>query len=274
MAGEIDTPPVVAGIDGSDAAVNAALWAVDEATGRHAPLRLIYVIDDKRWPGTVHSDTQIEIDSARRALDRATEAVRNAGKPVTAAGAVLRGHPDEVLITESANASLVCIGSKGIGWAASKVLGSTAQSVAAQTHCPVAIIRHSEGSPPTRTGGVIVVGFRRAGHEDRVFQQALEEARLRHCALIAVGLWQEDFGEAPYDELERCVQQWQSRYPDVHAYPVASRADLPRFLADNADGHVQLAVIGEDDADQVANIVGPQGHSLVEHGRCSVLIAR
>ncbi len=67
MEGEIDIPPVVVGIDGSDAAVNAAQWAVDEATGRHAPLRLIYVINDERWPGTVHSDTQAEVDSARRA---------------------------------------------------------------------------------------------------------------------------------------------------------------------------------------------------------------
>lgn len=272
--GEACKPPVVVGIDGSDAAVNAALWAVDEATVRNAPLRLIYVIDDERWPGTVHSATQTEVDFARRSLTCATQAVGRGGAHVTTAGAVLRGHPDDVLITESANASLVCVGSTGIGWVVSKVLGSTTESVAAQAHCPVAIIRQPEATGPSGAGGAVVVGFPRARHEDRAFQQALEEARLRHATLVAVGLWREDFGDTPYDELKHCVQHWRSRYPDVHVYPSPSLADLPRFLADNADGHVQLVVIDQDDAHLVADIVGPQGHSLLEHGRCSVLVAR
>ena len=36
---------VVVGIDGSRAAVDAALWAVDEAVSRDIPLRLVYAID-------------------------------------------------------------------------------------------------------------------------------------------------------------------------------------------------------------------------------------
>ncbi len=36
---------IVVGIDGSPAAVEAALWAIDEAVERDIPLRLVYVID-------------------------------------------------------------------------------------------------------------------------------------------------------------------------------------------------------------------------------------
>ena len=38
-------PSIVVGIDGSKAAVHAALWAVDEAVSRDIPLRLLYAIE-------------------------------------------------------------------------------------------------------------------------------------------------------------------------------------------------------------------------------------
>ena len=42
------TALVVVGIDGSRAAVGAALWAVDEAVSRDIPLRLVYAIEPSR----------------------------------------------------------------------------------------------------------------------------------------------------------------------------------------------------------------------------------
>ena len=41
------TGPVVVGVDGSKAAINAALWAIDEAVSRDVPLRLIHVDEPK-----------------------------------------------------------------------------------------------------------------------------------------------------------------------------------------------------------------------------------
>ena len=38
-------PSIVVGIDGSKAAIGAALWAVDEAVSRDIPLRLLYAIE-------------------------------------------------------------------------------------------------------------------------------------------------------------------------------------------------------------------------------------
>lgn len=38
-------PSIVVGIDGSKPAVQAALWAVDEAASRDIPLRLLYAIE-------------------------------------------------------------------------------------------------------------------------------------------------------------------------------------------------------------------------------------
>lgn len=262
------SPPVVVGVDGSDAAVTAALWAAEEAVRRGTSLRLVCVTDGE------HSASRVDDEFAERALRRAAERIRAADKLVSIETAVLRGNSADALIAESRTAALVCVGSTGIDWIASKVLGSTAQAVAEHAHCPVAVIRHGPDIAAEGTGGVIVVGFQRVQRADEVFRAALAEARIRHAPLIAVGVWQDDFGATPYAELERCVAQWTRRYPDVHVYPVPSLGDLPRFLADNADGHIQLAVLGADEADQVTRIVGPQGHSLFKHGRCSVLVVR
>ena len=39
------SPAVVVGIDGSHGAVDASLWAIDEAVERDLPLRLVYAIE-------------------------------------------------------------------------------------------------------------------------------------------------------------------------------------------------------------------------------------
>ena len=44
MTNAANNRPVVVGIDGSQAAVSAALWAVDEAVNREAPLRLVHAV--------------------------------------------------------------------------------------------------------------------------------------------------------------------------------------------------------------------------------------
>jgi hypothetical protein len=117
----------------------------------------------------------------------------------------------------------------------------------------------------------IVVAVQGHAEDESVIEHAMNEARLRTAPVLAVGVWEEDFGEIPYDELDRRIETWAKRYPDVHVKPVATRAGVARFLADNKDESVQLTVVGAA-ADQVAQIVGPHSHPLVPHGECSVLV--
>jgi nucleotide-binding universal stress UspA family protein len=274
MDRETENSPVVVGIDGSDTAVNAAVWALDEAIRRDTSLRLVHAVNNVSLPGAVAGDPQLEIEYAESALSAALDAVHATGKAVKTETAIVRGTPDAVLIAESRGAALLCVGSAGVGWVASKALGSTAAALAVGAHCPVALIRDGDVPAPHHAQNWIAVGIDGTRQNTYVITQAMEEARLRHGAVLAVGVWQEDFGATPYDQLDRCVEEWRQRYPDVNICPVATRADLMRFLADNHDEHVQLAVIGEDEAHRAVDIIGPHGHSLVAHGECSVLIAR
>ncbi|MDT5144785.1 MAG: hypothetical protein QOI79_4152, partial [Mycobacterium sp.] len=71
------SPSVVVGVDGSRAAVHAAIWAADEAVSRDIPLRLICAIPP---------DGTAQIDARNEARKRATAelAVRYAGEAVEA----------------------------------------------------------------------------------------------------------------------------------------------------------------------------------------------
>lgn len=263
--------PVVVGIDGSDAAINAAKWAVDEAISRDVPLRMVHVTHIEGAPTAPRDTFRLEVQYAESSLRAATAAVEATGKPVKIEADIVWGSPDTALINESRSAAMVCVGSVGIGAIASELVGSTARSVAEKAYSPVAIIR-SPHCPRTPGPEWIVAVVEDRADNESVIEQAMEEARLRSAPVLAVGVRQEDFDEPSPDELDRRLAKWRSRYPDVHVYPVATRSGVARFVADNKDESVQLAVVGRADAANVAQIVGPHSHPLVAHGDCSVLV--
>jgi hypothetical protein len=107
-----------------------------------------------------------------------------------------------------------------------------------------------------------------------VIESAMNEARLRQAPILALGVSQEDLGETPYDTLDCRVEVWKQRYPDVHVHPVATHGGVARFLAENKDESVQLAVVGSADAYQPRQIIGPHRHATSRHGQCSALLVR
>ena len=141
--------PIVVGIDGSQAAIQAAEWAVDEAVSREVPLRLVEVIAEQVEPAPFASvgNVRMEVEYAETALRIAAAAVAAAGKPVKVETAILQGDPAAALIAESRNAEMVCVGSVGIGRFARALLGSTVAELAEAATCPVAIIRTQQHRP-------------------------------------------------------------------------------------------------------------------------------
>src|ERR1700739_4295286 len=264
---------IVVGIDGSQAAINAALWAIDEAVSREIPLRLVHVIhtDDGAANLVAVNDDPLELEYGEAVLRIAAEAVTAAGKPVKVETALLSGDAGAALIAESRNADMVCVGSVGIGRLSRALLGSTAADLAEGAHCAVAIIRAHHDHPRTSGGGWIVVPIDHSPDNDTVVEQAMEEARRRQATVLALGVWHENGRETSYDALDRRVQPWRAGYPDLRIYQVATPAGVAGFLADN-EAWIQLAVIGRADAREVAQLVGPQAHPVLGHVECSVLV--
>lgn len=264
MAAAGTSSPVIAGIDGSAAALAAALWAVDEAAARSAPLQLIYATKPTDRQAADYAE---DVRRGHECLREARSAVEATGKPVTVETTVLDGPASQALIALSGHAQMVCVGSVGIGRYARSILGSAAAEVAEGAHCPVAVIRPH---PHAGKHGFhwIVVAVTDGPQNADVVEYALREAAFRHAPVLALGGDRQD----PADALERRLRSWRERYPDVHIYPIAGDSDVTHFLKKH-DEPVMLTVIGSAEAGDVANIIG-NGHSLLRRGTSSALVVR
>ena len=261
--------PIIVGIDGSQAAITAALWGTDEAISRGVPLLLVSVIKPTH-PSS--DDYARDLEHAETSLRKAQSAVEATGKAVKIETDIPRGPAGAVLVEASRDAEMICVGSIGMGRYARSILGSAATELAEQAHCAVAVLRKQSDTPPSDINW-IVVRMTDAPDNDAVVEYAAWEARLRRAPMLALGGRPEELTEVPDGVFERRVQDWRRRHPQVRVYPITTRAAIAGFLSDN-DERVQLAVIGGAEAAQLARLVGPHGHPLFHHAECSVLIVR
>ena len=244
---ELHTKSVVVGTDGSPAAIGAAKWAVDEAFSRQIPLRLVHV---------VRRTESSEFAQGEAALDRTDTAVQGVGKPIEVETVLLSGDPAEVLLDESKDAALVCVGTDRHGWAEEKLMGSTEAALAMRAHCPVAIIRTSPYGTPAEPG-VIAVVLNDDPDNDEVVHLAMDEARLRHVTVR---------------QIDRRLNSWVRRYPDVPVQVVAA-GSCPK-CAENHSNAIELAVVGEADAGEISGLDALGCHPILGYPDCSVLLIR
>jgi nucleotide-binding universal stress UspA family protein len=234
---------VVVGIDGSQQATQAALWAVDEAVSRDIPLRLVYVIDSAELAS--NGADHVDLAPARAALCDTQRTVEATGEPVKVETEILWGKPLAKLGEESRSATMMCVGSIGMTHAC-RGEGSVARALPGLAHCPVVVIRPAVGWLASLDAGSIVVEV----GNNVVLQHAFEEARLRGAPLRAVALWH---AETPDDIVDgnrlaqaqsnRRITRWQRMYPDVAVEAVAVPGDIWRYLAAIGES-VQLFVTG------------------------------
>jgi nucleotide-binding universal stress UspA family protein len=138
---------IVVGVDGSEGAVRALEFALDEARARDADVKAVATwhvpasVYQTGWvPASVDPSDFEQI--ARRGLDKslAEAGVTDSGVSVTP---ILReGQAAEVLVAEAHGADLLVVGSRGLGGFKGLLLGSVGQQCAHHAPCPVVIVRH------------------------------------------------------------------------------------------------------------------------------------
>ncbi|MBS4729322.1 universal stress protein [Mycobacterium sp. SM1] len=267
-------PAVVVGVDGSRAALRAALWAVDEAVDRGLPLRLLCAI-----AGTDPGDATRGRARGELAVREVSTVVEAGGTPVRIEIDITAGPAVSALVRASRSAALVCVGAVGLGHFQTGRVGSTAAALAVSAHCPVAIVRGDTRPFPSR-GQWIVVEADEAPDNEVVVEAAVSEARLRNAPLRAIGCWR-----APSIDrqaviegdwrirarLTRRLAPWRRRYPDLRIEPIVVHGTILDYLAQNAAG-VQLLVMGAHDRHLVAEVVGPAGNAALGDSDCVVLV--
>lgn len=260
------TAPVVVGIDGSRAALSAAVWAADEAAKLHVPLHLIYAFE--------RDDENIDQYAiAETALRHARSVVEAMGNPPAEIEAhVVRQNPVAALVKASQWARMVCVGVVGLHHFADGHVGSTAATLAAQALCPVTVVRN------TADTGCVVVVMDESAESINALRLGVEQAVLRQAPLRVLLAWHPhtqtgaDGNRMARAKLERLVAQWRWRYPDLDVTTVTVQGNAIDYLAENA-AQMQLMVVGGHNRDNVGQMLGPQGAAALHGSDCSLLIA-
>jgi nucleotide-binding universal stress UspA family protein len=275
-------PSIVVGIDGSKAAVHAALWAVDEAVSRDIPLRLLYAIEPDDAESARPDTAARKLAIAENAIRHAFTAVEAADKLVTIEVEVTQERAVTSLIRASASAAMVCIGAVGAHHFRPGRVGSTAAALAVSAHCPVAIIR-GQGDRSARHAHWIVVDAQGSADNGALLGMAIEEARLCNSPLRAITSRQTDIRDIGDEgaggdgdrrilaNLDRRLAGWTRRYPDVRVESAAVRGSLLDSLAENGRS-VQLLVVSARDHERLAQLVAPIGNAVLHSADCSLLV--
>jgi nucleotide-binding universal stress UspA family protein len=268
-------PTIVVGVDGSKAAIRAAIWAVDEAVSRDVPLRLVHAIAPN-GNASVHSTGQNrDYTRAEHVVHTAWQAVEASGKPVKIEMEILRGEPASMLARASRSAAMVCVGWTGRNRNAE--LGSTASALSRIARCPVAVIR--QRAHATVDGRWIIVRVDESANSDVVLHQAMKEARLRNAPLLTLtsGLdrngVETDTAHAVRVHLDHHVAHQSAHSAEVSVCSLPASLGVLDYLAKNAD-LAQLVVVGADDPRVVAELTGPNADAVLHHTNCSVMSVR
>ncbi|RRO16939.1 universal stress protein [Saccharopolyspora rhizosphaerae] len=275
----------VAGVDGSDSALEAVRWAAVDAEVHGRPLRLVCAV-----PRVPHLAGE-GFDEAERPrwLTEAVSTARAAAGGVEVEQELRHGTPGEVLLDESHEAQRLVVGGRGLNefTGVRMALGSTAELVAMRSRCPVVVVPETAGHERVRTGTVVVgVDGSRVG--EPALAAAFEEASLRGVPLVAVHVWSDVavdwFGSRSVDwdtvkgDEERVLAErlagWEEQYPDVEVDRVVARDRPVRFLVECGE-RAQLLVVGSRGRGGMTGmLIGSTSRALLHHAPCPVLVVR
>lgn len=278
------SPAVVVGIDGSSAAIDAALWAVREAVDRDLPLRLVSAIEPKvSTPGDGQTYLQ-DFATAECAILQAVTAVESTCEPVKIEAEIVRSTAARALLDASPSAAMICIGAVGQHTTAGiRRSGTTADAISTRAHCPVAIIRGSSTRSSGHPGWIVTWADGDPG-DAFVVARAVEEAHLRSAPLRILGNLRPqlhdnvDHGNAAErthrarKNLERSIARWRLENPGMVIESAELTGDFYDYVVRQA-GDIQLIVVGHEKRRDVADVDRTRTNAPLPDLHCSVLIA-
>ncbi len=281
---------VVAGVDGSGAALGAVRWAAAEAARRREPLRLVSAFGwtddfDVRYPGLGGDYRDSLLEQARRWLAKAVAVARQQHPGLEISDEVRIGSPIEVLADEARRARLLVVGNHGAHRIEEVLLGSVGMAMAAHADCPVAVVRG-----PERIGSAlpVVVGVDGSPLSEPAIAFAYQAAADRAVPLVVLHVWSDAFldpmtaaqllgPEAQARERERLAERlagWSEKYPQVVVEVEVTR-DRPAHALLERSRRAQLVVVGSRGHGKLVGLVlGSVSNALVHGAGCPVVVAR
>ncbi|MER7506072.1 universal stress protein [Nonomuraea pusilla] len=131
---------VVAGFDGSPDAEAGLEFALEQAAARGVPLRVLYSQPSPVVAPHPVGYGPIPVGPPVKEIWQRLAPWREKYADVEVAESLVTGQPATALSHASRRASLVVVGSRGLGGFASAVLGSVSHAVLQRARCPVAVV--------------------------------------------------------------------------------------------------------------------------------------
>ncbi|PBC40071.1 universal stress protein [Rhodococcus sp. ACS1] len=286
---------IIVGVDGSERAMRAAVWAAAVARQKSVPLLLAHVLPS---PGYHYSEAALlyqnefaeEVErSAHEILDRAGRRVASAFPDVTVSTSTLPGPAGPALAGLSTHAELVVVGSTGAGAMASLVTGSTVMQVVNRAHCPVVVFR-SESSSTVPDHRPVVVGVDGSELSSLAINTAVEFAATFEVPLLAIHGW--GAGDiagrdtalkmvnwAVVEEEQSVLMAenlagWREKFPDLQLTTIIEQANPAELILEYARD-AQLVVVGSHGHNRLAGaLMGSTSQNLLHHVACPLMICR
>lgn len=277
---------IVVGVDGSSSALDAVRWAAQEAGRRELSLRLVTSYQLTAGVAGVLDPGVLDLlrEQGRRRLAEARDVAAEKG---VAASVALESAPIvPMLVRESSAASLLVLGTRGLGGFTGLLIGSTAVALAGRAHCPLVVVR---GDTPAR--GPVVVGVDGMPDSEEAVAFAFAAASAQGADLVAVHVWHDSPADAvllghsappdlalaqqrAYETLAERLAGWQEKYPEVHVTREVVRDHPSRALLRYAEG-ARLVVVGTRGRGGFRGLVlGSTSQHLLQHAPCPVAVVR
>ena len=195
----------------------------------------------------------------------------------------LSGPPARAIAEAGSGASMLVVGSRGMGAFTALILGSVSRYAAAHAACPVVVVREQTTTAHPQVG----VGIGDPAEASAALAFAFEEASLRKASLIAVHAW--DSGgdvsratramaapgahaieEHVAGQLQALLADGQARYPDVEVSYDLVYGHPGRALV-GLSARADLVVLGRHRPDGFLPGPGAVRHAVLNHAHGPVV---
>jgi nucleotide-binding universal stress UspA family protein len=287
MSTNLNSAPIVVGVDGSVGGRIAVTWGTDEAVLRGVPLHLVHA-----WRPLLHDvPSEDEADAALTArthgetlLAAAQGVVKVTAPGLFVVGQLSRGRPSAVLLEAAVGARMLVVGARGIGGSPSTRLGSVGLHVTAHASCTTVVVRGHQ-----RSRGRVVAGIDGSPESKRVLAAAFEEALVRQSRLLVVSaLYVHPAAEGVTNRARALdaaaaaaeigtrplLREFCEQYPEVDVesiYPIG----YPAEILVTSSAAAQLLVIGAHGGGGFVGMhLGSIAHAIVHEAGCPVMVVR
>ena len=288
-----NTGAVMVGYDGSTMSQTAAHWAAREAVARGLPLVLAHAFTppiggfSDGYISSVGADVVATMqESADASLLEMVAALAAAHPQLDVRHQVLVASPSAALIEASNDATLLVVGSRGLGGFRGLILGSVGVQVATHSQCPTVVLR----GEPSSSADCVVVGIDNSPLSAPALEFAFDFASRHGLRLLAVHAWDisthdvlgttatmpvpnlQELGADEERMASEALAGFRGSYPDVDVEEHLIKGNTAKAIVE-AGKNAALIVVGSRGRGELAGaVLGSVSQSVLHKAKIPVAV--